>query len=291
MTTLNSSPALLKLGNASGSLYTFSGYLDDVRIYNKVLTPAQVLQLYNNNASSTTLTPYLTPRSVLYTTPSLPANAWTKVAFTLPGDTVSGLWTTDAGSTGLTLSLCLGASTSSPFGLSNVAAASNNAASVWNNAIGYADTTNQLFGASSNNFLANLGNSLLVTGVQLEKGSLATALDVRPPAIEALISAPYLAAANGYTTVPGSGIMYQWGSFNNNGASFTNNTQYTASFPVAFNSSVLQVFTYPSNTVTTNTCTVTCPVSAKTTSGFSFVFNTNPSTSTTATVRFFAIGM
>jgi len=284
MTTLNSSPALLKLGNASGSLYTFSGYLDDVRIYNKVLTPAQVLQLYNNNASSTTLTPYLTPRSVLYTTPSLPANAWTKVAFTLPGDTYSGLWTTDAGSTGLTLSLCLGASTSSPFGLSNVAAASNNAASVWNNAIGYADTTNQLFGASSNNFLANLGNSLLVTGVQLEKGSLATALDARHPNIEAIVNGPFAPTASGYATLP-NGIVQQWGSYT---ATMTHASSYTISFPTPFVNGVYQVVA--SAQIVSNTELVSTPLTAYTKNDFTIQYGQRNAVQQSVTVAFFAIG-
>ena len=160
----------------------FNGYLDDFRIYNKVLTAAQILQLYNNNASTTTLTPYLTPRSVLYTTPSLPANAWSKVSVTLPGD-LTGSWASDS-STGLNLALCLGAG--SNYSSANIAAASNNSASVWNNALVYT-ASNQVFGAA-NAFLGSLGNSLLLTGVQLEKGANATPCEIRPYAIENALS-------------------------------------------------------------------------------------------------------
>jgi hypothetical protein len=194
----------MTLGSLATNANTFQGYIDDIRIYNRALTAAQVLQLYTNNASSTTLTPYLTPRSVLYTTPSLPANAWTKVAFTIPGDT-AGLWASD-NTTGLTLSLCLGASPSSLYGLSNIAAASNNAASVWNNAIGYADTSNQnqLFGASSNNFLANIGNSLLLTGVQLEAGPVATPFESRPFAAELAAAQRYYETSYDVGTAPGT---------------------------------------------------------------------------------------
>jgi len=175
---LNNSPTLIKLGNTGGSLYTFSGYLDDLRIYNRVLSAAQIQQLYLNNASTTTLTPYLTPRSVLYQTPSLPANSWTKISVTLPGD-ITGSWASD-NTTGLNLALCLGAG--SNYSSANIATASNNSSNVWNNALVYA-SSNQVYGAS-NSFLTNLGNSILLTGVQLEKGSLATPYEFRPYSVE-----------------------------------------------------------------------------------------------------------
>jgi hypothetical protein len=43
----NSETALLCLGNANGGTRNFSGYLDDVRIYNRALTAAEVAQLYS----------------------------------------------------------------------------------------------------------------------------------------------------------------------------------------------------------------------------------------------------
>jgi hypothetical protein len=172
------STTILELG---GQPYTinnnaYKGFIDEVKIYNKVLTPAQILQLYQNNASSTTPSQYLLPRSVLYTTPSIPANAWSKVAFTVPGDT-AGTWAKD-NTTGLTLALCLGAG--SAYATSNVAAASNNSAAVWNTGTYYTSASNQIYAASSNNFMANPANTILVTGVQLEKGSAVTPFSALP---------------------------------------------------------------------------------------------------------------
>jgi len=158
-------------GNATYG--TFNGYVDDARIYNSVLTASQIQQLYLYNVNSTAPFPNYVPRSVLYTTPTLPANAWTKVSFTLPGD-VTGTWPAN-NTTGLNLTLCLGAG-------SNYSSSST----TWQNGL-YYTASNQVFGAS-NAFLGNLGNSLLLTGVQLEKGSNATPYEFRPYAIENTLS-------------------------------------------------------------------------------------------------------
>jgi len=165
----------LRLGCQPSGLYAFQGYIDDVRIYNSVLTQAQVYQLYINNANSTALSSYLIPRSLVYNTPSIPSATWQKVAFTVPGDAV-GSYATDT-SKSLTLSLCLGAG--STVSTSNVAFASNNAASVWQNGIYYTGSNIQTFASSSNNFLTNPFNSVLLTGVQLEKGSAITPFEYR----------------------------------------------------------------------------------------------------------------
>jgi hypothetical protein len=164
----------LRIGSRGDNSFGFKGYLDDFRIYNKVLTPAQIQQLYLNNASSTALTPYLTPRSVLYQTPSLPANAWSRVSVTLPGD-IAGTWAAD-NTLGLNLALCLGAGAN--YASSNLAAASGNSSNVWQNALVYT-ASNQVFGAS-NAFLGSLGNSLLLTGVQLERGQAASPYEFKP---------------------------------------------------------------------------------------------------------------
>jgi hypothetical protein len=180
----------------SRNLYTsFNGYINDARLYNKVLTAAQIAQIYNNNALSTTIVPYLLPRSVIYTTPSIPANAWSKVAFTIPGDTL-GTWAQGGNTTGLTLSMCLGAGTN--YASSNVAAASNNSSNVWNTVPAYTGASNQIFGSSSNNFLANLNNSLLITGVQLEKGTMATPFESRPFQTELQLCQRYYQKVNNF---------------------------------------------------------------------------------------------
>jgi hypothetical protein len=184
-TTLPTSGAIVSLNTSAitqvrfgcqtpSKSYALSGYLDDFRIYNKVLTPAQIQQLYLNNASTTTQSPYLLPRSVLYQTPSLPANAWSRVSVTLPGD-IAGTWAAD-NTLGLNLALCLGAGAN--YASSNLAAASGNSSSVWQNALVYT-ASNQVFGAS-NAFLGSLGNSLLLTGVQLERGQAASPYEFKP---------------------------------------------------------------------------------------------------------------
>ena len=173
-TSAGAAPTSIKLGGKGDNSYAYSGYLDDFRIYNKVLTPAQIQQLYLNNASSTTLTPYLTPRSVLYQTPSLPANAWSRVSVTLPGD-ITGSWAAD-NTLGLNLAITLGAGAN--YSSSNLAAASGNSSNVWQNALVYT-ASNQVFGAS-NAFLGSLGNSLFLTGVQLERGQAASPYEYKP---------------------------------------------------------------------------------------------------------------
>jgi len=62
----------------------------------------------------------------------------------------------------------------------------NVSASGWNGAQ-YLTSNVQVFG-QSNAFLGNLGNSLLLTGVQLEKGTLATPYEYRPYAVENVLS-------------------------------------------------------------------------------------------------------
>lgn len=167
-----------------GLTYATKGYIDDLRIYNRALSATQIAQIYANNAYSTTSSTYLIPRSVVYNTPAIPANSWQKVSVTIPGDT-TGQWMTN-NDAGLTLSLCLGAS--ALYNTNNVAAASGNAVSVWNNVPEYMGSNVQLYASSSNNFLAGIGNSVYITGVQLEKGNLITPFESRNNVIENLVS-------------------------------------------------------------------------------------------------------
>jgi len=175
----------LTIGSYYDNTTAFKGYIDDLRIYNTALTQAQVYQLYINNANTTTLTPYLIPRSLVYTTPSIPSAAWQKIALTVPGDTL-GTYANDA-TNSLTVSLCLGAGTG--VSTSNVAAASGNALSVWNNGLYYAASNVQTYGASTSNFMASPYNSVYMTGLQLEKGTMVTPFEYRPVNIEGVMNA------------------------------------------------------------------------------------------------------
>jgi len=186
----------LRLGCQPSGLYAFQGYLDDVRIYNGALTAAQINQLCLNNVSSTTTSSYLIPRSLVYTTPSIPSATWQKVAFTVPGDTF-GTYVTDTTST-TTLSLCLGAGAN--ISTSNVAAASGNTSNVWNTGLYYSGSNIQAYAASSSNFLAVPYNSVYLTGLQLEKGVMVTPFEYRNYAIENTLSTVSMSAIGSLIT-------------------------------------------------------------------------------------------
>jgi len=70
-------------------------------------------------------------RSYVYTTPSLPANTWSKVSFTVPGDS-NGTWASD-NTTGLTLGLTLGSANTYNLPTQLVATTSNATVSSWSN--------------------------------------------------------------------------------------------------------------------------------------------------------------
>jgi len=190
---------LLRLGSQTSlGSYAFKGYIDDVRIYNRVLSAEQVRQLYVNNANSTTSSTYLIPRSVVYNTPSIPANSWQKVSVIIPGDT-SGNWMTNTDA-GLTLSLCLGST--ALYNTTNVANTTGNAVTVWNNTPEYMGNSVQLYGSSSNNLLSSVNNSVYVTGWQLERGSIMTTFDIRPFQLELQLCQRYYDKSFSTKTIP-----------------------------------------------------------------------------------------
>jgi hypothetical protein len=166
---------LLQIGGGGMiATYGYNGYIDDFRIYNKALTAAEVYQLYAKNAGNiTTISQFLLPRSYLYTTPSIPANSWQKISFTIPGDTTDAAWAKDT-TCGLNLALCLGAG----------GVYVSPETSGWASAEYTTGSNVQVFGGSATNFLASPNNNIYITGVQLERGTLMTPFEFRPGAVE-----------------------------------------------------------------------------------------------------------
>jgi len=161
-----------QIGGAGAlSSSSYHGYIDDFRIYNRPLTAAQIYQLYINNASSTTVTDYLLARSYIYNTPTIAAETWQKIAFTIPAETI-GYWTNDS-NIGLILSLCLGSN-------STYATAPN----TWNSITEFTGTGVQILNDASTNFMSSNGNNIFITGVQLEKGNMVTPFEFRPLGLE-----------------------------------------------------------------------------------------------------------
>ena len=204
-------PFLAAVGNATNQFnlglqtginnWAFKGYMDDVRIYNSVLSATQVLQLYRNNASSTVASKYLVPRSWVYPTPVIPSSSWKKVTFTVSGDT-TGSWMNDTNA-GLTVSVCLGAT--SLYG--------TNSTSTWIDAIDYMAGNSQRYSYGSSNVLSKIVNSMYITGVQIEKGSLATPFEFRPYTLELQLCQRYLETVYAYAMGTG-GASYIGGCVN-----------------------------------------------------------------------------
>jgi hypothetical protein len=118
------------------------------------------------------------PRSILYTTPSIPAGSWSRIAFTVPGD-VLGTWAINNG-LGLNLAIALGAN--------NTNAVST--AGSWLTDAYYTESGIQSYGSATGVFGLQ-DNAIYVTGVQLERGSLATAFEFRPYAMELALCQRY----------------------------------------------------------------------------------------------------
>jgi hypothetical protein len=89
---------------------------------------------------------------------------------------------------GLTLSLCMGST--ALYNTTNVAAASNNAVTVWNSTPYYMGSSTQVYG-TANNLLSSVANSVYVTGVQLEKGTIVTPFEFRPLGVELALCQRY----------------------------------------------------------------------------------------------------
>jgi len=175
--TINLTPSTMMWIGRSATGNAFKGYIDDVRIYNKALSASEVYQLYANNATATSISQYLLPRSYLYTTPSIPAGAWQKINFTVPGDTTDSAWAKDT-TPGLNLALCLG--TGSAYTSSDTIG--------WTSTKYLTGSNIQTFGGSATNFLTNTSNNIYLTGVQIEKGTLNTAFELRNNAVERVMS-------------------------------------------------------------------------------------------------------
>jgi len=81
--------------------------------------------------------------------------------------------------------------------------------------------------------------------------------------------------------------MQQWGAYT---ASMAHTTSYTVTFATPFPNNVFQVVAYVTNTVSTNTTTVMCPLTAFTTTGFTFQYGSYNGSTNTTTLRYVAIG-
>ena len=112
------------------------------------------------------------------------ANTWEQKTITVAGDT-TGTWLT---TNGIGLSIRWG-----------LAAGSN-----WQGTAGVWGTANAVCSSSQVNFMATVGNTFYITGVQLEKGSTATAFDYRPYGTELALCQRYYfknGGANQYVRV------------------------------------------------------------------------------------------
>ena len=122
------------------------------------------------------------------------ANTWEQKSITLAGDT-SGTWLTN-NSVGVRVYFCLGAG-SSRLGTANAWASS------W-----------LLGGTGSTSVVGTLNATWNVTGVQLEKGSVATSFDYLPYSTEMILCQRYYVKSFTYSTVPANGIYsYYSGTF------------------------------------------------------------------------------
>lgn len=161
-----------RIGSHFDNTFAFSGYLDDLRVYNNALTEKQLYTIYLNNISSTTPSQYLFPVSYVYNTPSIPSGSWKKISFTVPGET-NAIWQDDNNGA-ITLALCFG----------STALYNTDSANTWVNGLDYTVSNTQLFSSSETNFLTNINNSIYLTGMQLERGYIATPFEFRPYGVE-----------------------------------------------------------------------------------------------------------
>jgi hypothetical protein len=187
----------LRLGGYGNNILAFDGYIDDLRIYNRALSATEVYAIYAANSVGTTISPYLLPRSFVYTTPAITAGSWYKAQVTIPAETAASTW--GGGSdAGLVLALCLGAG-------SNYVAPTNQ---TWASAEYMTGSNVQVWGESATNFLAAAGNNIFITGVQLEKGLLSSAFEIRPYTTELQLCMRYYEKTYDMKTIVGTNTTY-----------------------------------------------------------------------------------
>jgi hypothetical protein len=237
------------LGSRAENLgyYPFKGYIDDVRIYNRALTAAQVKALYDANASSTvqpSSTSITMPvRSIVYNTPSIPANTWQKVQLTIPADS-TGAWETRPGYTAANVILNLNAGSSY----------SNVSTGVWNNNTAYN-------GNISNTFIEASSNALIMTGAQLEKGAMITPFDVRPYSVEKdLLNTSGIICQTKMIKFSGDSFIYFQADTNIGQFTFTpkfasSKIIFTVSIPIGTNNYYFNVFLERNGTTRSNDIT------------------------------------
>jgi hypothetical protein len=158
----------LTWGTASASPVTLS-----FRVYSS-LTGTFGGALSNNNVGS--------PRSYPFSYSISVANTWTTVSVTIAGDT-SGAWPVD-NSTGISLTFGLG-----------VGSTYNGTAGAW-------ATANYLSATGATSVVGTSGATFYITGVQLEKGSTATAFDYRPFGTELALCQRYYFKTFSQATAP-----------------------------------------------------------------------------------------
>jgi len=169
--------------------------------------------LKNNTAAAQTFTMSLNngmasgPRSILYTTPSIPANSWSRIAFTVPGD-VLGTWAIN-NELGINFAIGLGTNTNA---MSTVGS--------WLSDIFSAESGIQLL-SNSSGLLSLQDNAIVVTGVQLEKGLIATPFEYRPFAVEVQLCQRYYEKSSGINFAPIPGSSHYNDTMNYTGAAYT----------------------------------------------------------------------
>jgi len=161
----------------------------------------------NNTAAAQTFTMSLnngvaSGRSILYTTPSISAGSWSRIAFTVPGD-VLGTWAINNG-LGLNLAIALGAN--------NTNAVST--AGSWLTDAYYTESGVQSYGSATGVFGLQ-DNAIFVTGMQFERGTLATPFEFRPFGTELQMCQRYYQKSYNYSQSPGtpSSLVGMFGGF------------------------------------------------------------------------------
>ena len=91
---------------------------------------------------------------------------------------------------------------------------------------------------------------------------------------------------SGYQKLPG-GLIIQWGEYT---ATMAHGSSYIITFPIAFPAKCLQVNTSVSNTVATGVTVVYSPITARTTSNFTFQYGAVNGGGYNTTIRYIVVG-